>query len=190
MKLQHRLFKDRAEGSRVARLFCSGQILFRWLWPPKLQLILTLLTMAIGSLTLAATFFIGDGALNSLWKDLDRLMGNRIDVYADVGPNDIMLKKRPSADLSNEDLEFIKAHIPWSKYVVPMFFDRAEVKSSTGGMIMQLEGIVDQLMQDELYRPLKGGTFSLAGRRGAVAECLITEAGANRVLTMDLHAQQ
>lgn len=170
--------------NKFAPLFCFGKILQRWLWPPKLQQTLTLLTMAVGSLTLAATFFIGGGALNSLWKDLDRLMGNRIDVYADVGPNDIMLKKRPSADLTNEDLEYVKARIPWAKYVVPMFFGRDRIRSRSGSMIMQLEGIVPELTGDILYLPLEGRTFSESAGKGVVMECMVTASAAR---TLDVH---
>jgi len=173
-----RFFLKNFPVKKIAPLFCSGKILFHWLWPPKLQQTLTLLTMAVGSLTLAATFFIGEGALNSLWKDLDRLMGNRIDIYPEVGPNDIMLKKRPSADLSREDLEYVRIQIPWAKYVVPMFFSRARVRSQSSSMIMQLEGIVSALTSDELYLPLRGRSFSIPGQHGINMECLITESAA------------
>ena len=171
---------------KLAPFVCFVKILLRWLWPPKLQQTLTLLTMAVGSLTLAATFFIGEGALTSLWKDLDRLMGNRIDVYPDVGPNDIMLKKRPSADLTNEDLEYIKAQLPWAKYIVPMFFDRARIRSRSGSMIMQMEGIVPELTTDVLYLPLKGRSFSKPGQKGIIMECLVTESAAE-TLQIDLN---
>jgi ABC-type lipoprotein release transport system permease subunit len=173
------------KNKKFSLLFCFGKILYHWLWPPKLQHTLALLTMAVGSLTLAATFFIGEGALNSLWKDLDRLMGNRIDVYADVGPNDIMLKKRPSVDLLNEDLEYIKSRLPWVKYVVPMFFGRARVRSRSSNMIMQLDGIVPKLTKDVLYLPLKGRSFSNPGLKGVIMECLVTGSAAE-TLKIDL----
>jgi ABC-type lipoprotein release transport system permease subunit len=163
---------------KIAPLVCFVKILHHWLWPPKLQQTLTLLTMAVGALTLAATFFIGEGALNSLWKDLDRLMGNRIDVYPDVGPDDIMLKKRPSVDLTNEDLEYINARLPWAKYIVPMFFDRVRVRSRSNSMIMQMEGIVPELTKDVLYLPLTGRRFSTPGQKGIIMECLVTESAA------------
>ena len=173
------------KNTKIAPLVCFVKILHHRLWPPKLQQTLTLLTMAVGALTLAATFFIGEGALNSLWKDLDRLMGNRIDVYPDVGPNDIMLRKRPSADLTNDDLEYIKARLPWAKYIVPMFFDRARVRSHSNSMIMPIEGIVPELTKDVLYLPLKGRSFSTPGQKGVIMECLVTESAAE-TLQIDL----
>ncbi len=171
----------------TASLLCSGQVLLQWLWPLKLQQTLTLLTMAVGSLTLAATFFIGGGALESLWKDLDRLMGNRIDVYPAPGVNDIMLKKRPSVDLTAEDLEYVKSKLPPAKYVVPMFFSRGRVKSRASEMVAQLEGIVPELLKDELYRPIKGRSFSTAAMEGRVMECLLTQSAA-KILNINLES--
>jgi len=162
----------------VANLVCLLKIVSRWIWPPKLQPILTLLTMAIGSLSLTATIFISSGALQNLWKDLDRLMGNRLDILADTGPNDIILQTRPSADFSVRDLEYLKEQTPWAKYIAPMFSARKEAKSSSAALFMEVDGIEESLEKEELYVPLRGRGFSEAARNGMMLECLATETAA------------
>jgi len=83
----------------LARMYSLMLMVLKSLFSFQLQHILTLLTMAIGSFALASTLFVGDGALKGLWDDLDNLMGNRVIVYPDAGPNRLLLKRRPTAGI-------------------------------------------------------------------------------------------
>ena len=61
-----------------ARLACFVHLLLQHLRTCRASHLLVMLTMAIGSMGMAATFFIGDGALLQLRRDMEQLMGSQI----------------------------------------------------------------------------------------------------------------
>src|ERR1017187_4065876 len=63
-------------GGIPARLICLLIMTGQGMWVNKVQLLLTLLTMAVGSLALSLTYFLGEGARIYLWQDMEQLMGD------------------------------------------------------------------------------------------------------------------
>lgn len=161
-----------------AKSYCLVSIVGREILSLRLQRVLTLLTMAIGSLTLAATLFTREGALKNLWRDLDQLMGNRVIVYPDAGPNQILLQRRPSSAITKEDVEYLKSHMPDARYVVPQYFGRVQVESRSERRYMPVDGITTELEQEFAYQPVSGAGFSLAADRSLVWECMLTGSAA------------
>ncbi|MDD8026031.1 MAG: ABC transporter permease [Acidobacteriota bacterium] len=168
----------RRDGGPLARAVCQLEIIGHWLWPLRLQSILTLVTMAIGSFSLAATIFLSSGALNSIWKDVEKLMGSRVDVIAERPVDDLALRKALIGDFTALDLERIRAAVPWAKYIAPMFSDRFPVQSRSVSLLLQIDGIDASMTGDELYLPLSGRRMSEEALKGLVFECLPTASAA------------
>ncbi len=171
-------------GGVFAHGYCLLRMVARSTFSLELQLVLTLLTMAIGSLALAATLFAGEGALSLLWQDLDLLMGNRVAVHSDLGPDKGLLKRRPTADLTTEDFAYVKARLapaagwPGARYVAPNYFGRAYIEFHDKSRYMSVDGIADELLSEPAYRPLQGRDFSAGALNALVWECLITQSAA------------
>jgi ABC-type lipoprotein release transport system permease subunit len=144
----------------------------------QLQQVLTLLTMTIGSLALAATIFVGDGALLSLTEDLNRLVGNIVRVYPDAGPKRNLLKQRSTADLTLDDLTYVKRKVTNARYVVPVYFAVTRIEYHNVEYALPVDGIAREMESDMIYHPVSGSGFSEEGRRAMVWECLITESAA------------
>ncbi len=173
------------KNQNFSKFYTMLLIVSQGLWAWRFQLCLTLITMAIGSLALSATFFIGDGALKGLWKDLDRLMGNRIYIYADGGPNDILLKQRPYIEFTNNDFENLKKNIYNIKSISPILYKRTTVENINKSIIMHIDGITSELENEEMFTAIKGQGFSEAGRKGYILECLLTKTAA-KILNVNL----
>lgn len=144
----------------------------------QLQHVLTLLTMTIGSLALAATIFVGDGALLSLTEDLDRLMGSMVRVYPDAGPNRSLLKQRSTADITLDDLAYVKSKVTNARYVAPAYFAVRRIEYRNVEYAMPVDGIAQEMESDLIYHPVSGSRFSEEGRSALVWECLVTESAA------------
>jgi putative ABC transport system permease protein len=162
-------------------------VLRGWFWPMRLQTVLTIVTMSVGSFALAVTVFVGDGALGSLWQDLDQMMGNRLDIYPDYGPNDGIFRRRPYVEFSETDVRALQEQLTTAKLVEPMFNGRMRVLGNMNAHILQIDGIGGGLQREAMYRPLRGRGFSRAGVSGLVMECMLTETAA-RLLKIDLAA--
>jgi ABC-type lipoprotein release transport system permease subunit len=161
-----------------ARCACMLQIVFWSMTSRKVQLMLILLTMAIGSLGLAATYFIGLSAQKQLWADLDMLMGNHVRVYSYTGPDDILLQYRPTAKLTLGDLDYVRQHVKEARYVEPMLITRERVEHNNKRMIMMIDGISPKLENEPSYQPVQGERLSKAAHDGIVFECHLTTAAA------------
>jgi hypothetical protein len=168
----------RRDDGPLARAVCRLGIIGHWLWPPRLQSILTLVTMAIGSFSLAATIFISSGAVNSIWKDVEQLLGSRVDIIAERPVDDLALRKAVLGDFTALDLARIRAAVPWAKYIAPMFSGRIPVQSRSKSLFLQIDGIDSPLRGDELFRPLSGRGMSEEAMLGRVFECLPTASAA------------
>lgn len=164
---------------RLARLFSLFLMVLKGMFSFQLQHILTLLTMAIGSLALSATLFVGEGALKGLWDDLDRLMGNRIVVFADAGPNQQLLESRPTALLTIEDLNCLRAKLVDARYIAPRFFGRAHITRQNKDLYLSIDGISPEMEIEEAFQPVKGRSFSSAAQKGLIFECLLTQSAAS-----------
>lgn len=171
------------DGNTLVHWYCRFLIVINSIKSFGLQQSLTLITMAIGSLGLSATMFLGQGALDGLWVDLDRLMGNRVQAYADAGPGDVLLKKRPNSHFTASDLKIVKEKLSSSRYVVPMITGRAQVAHKENRMIMSIDGITQELELEPAYVPQVGTYFSPSARDGFELECLITTSAAKKLNT-------
>jgi len=150
----------------------------------ELAQLLTVFTMAIGAFALAATLFTGQGALENLWRDLDRLMGDHVFVFPDAGPNDIIYRTRPTPDLTPQDLEFVRTALGAERIVAPRYFGRARVETRGRTLRVAVDGITRELHQQQLFRPLMGRGFDSANRKALARECLLTLSAA-RELAID-----
>ena len=65
-----------ASDGRLARVFCFLGMLFQGMRSNRFQLVLTVMTMSIGSIALSLTLFLGEGALQRLWYDMETMMSN------------------------------------------------------------------------------------------------------------------
>ncbi|MCK5451606.1 MAG: ABC transporter permease [Candidatus Omnitrophica bacterium] len=166
---------DFFENERITRLYCLFLIVIRNVFSLHLQNILTLLTMSIGAMTLAATLFVGEGARLRLWDDLDRLMGNRVIVRPDAGPDNALLKKRPHALFTTADFNYVKDHLKSANYVVPRYFGRSVVEYKDKHFNLPVDGIVTEQEQEQFFQPIHGRSFSPSARKALIWECLITE---------------
>lgn len=181
-------FPPIGSGGHIARIYGLLSIVFHDLFSLRLNQVLTVITMAIGSMAMAATFFVGDGALKGLWADLERLMGDYVIVYPDAGPNRSLLTQRQSADLTVEDLHHVQRRLTKAKYVVPRFFGMTEVEYEGKWSRMPVDGITQQLFSEPSYRPLRGRTFSNEAAEGVICECLLDESAA-QILGVDISRQ-
>jgi putative ABC transport system permease protein len=167
--------------SAAARFFCLGHVALQSLFSFNLQSLLTLLTMAIGAFALAATLFAGEGALRLLWQDLDRLMGNRIDVLPDPGPNRNLLARRLSDDITHEDWQCVQNRLIGARYVAPRFFGQALVASGAAEHHLQVDGITEDIASEAAFQPIAGDGFSPDAYRGYLWECLLTQSAARQL---------
>jgi len=172
----------------LARMYSLMLMVLKSLFSFQLQHILTLLTMAIGSFALASTLFVGDGALKGLWDDLDNLMGNRVIVYPDAGPNRLLLKRRPTAGITEDDLNFIKKNVTSARYVEPRYFGKAQVSFRNKDRFLSIDGVSFHLNAEKAFQAILGRNFSEAAKRGFVYECLLTKA-ASEYFKIDLESK-
>jgi ABC-type antimicrobial peptide transport system permease subunit len=157
------------------------------MWINKFQLILTLLTMAVGSLALSMTFFLGDGARIYLWHDMEQLMGSWVFAFpaASVRQDSQLLKTRLRSDFTAEDLMFVESSLTNARLVAPMFQNAESVTYRNITQVMVVDGVTLDVSREPLFCPVKGRGFSDAGRKALVWECLLTES-AVRALALRL----
>lgn len=158
-----------------ARLACFVHLLLQHLRTCRASHLLVMLTMAIGSMGMAATFFIGDGALIQLRRDMEQLMGSQIAILPDPGPNGALLKTRSAVAFTDADLEALRGRVPAARHIVPHQFSRTTVVANGIETAIMVEGISPELEGDAAFRPVAGREFSAAAREGLSFECLITK---------------
>ena len=163
-----------------ARLACFVQLLLQHLRTCRASHLLVMLTMAIGSMGMAATFFIGDGALLQLRRDMEQLMGSQITIMPDPGPNGALLKTRASVAFTAADLEALRQRVPAARHVVPHQFARTTMVAKGIETAIMVEGISPELYDDAAFRPVAGRGFSASAREGTSFECLITKSVVTR----------
>ncbi|MGD9212439.1 MAG: ABC transporter permease [Desulfobacteraceae bacterium] len=152
----------------------------------NIQYLLTIFVMAMGAFLLATTQFTGESALRLFWEDLDRPIRNRVIVYPDAGPNQILLDHRPTEKLTLQDFKFLQRHLPDVRYVAPAFYGRSLVTSETKRCSIPIDGISRMMESEAVYRPIAGTGFSDAAYSGLVWECMLTRSAA-KALDIDLN---
>ncbi len=168
----------RAQGGALARLVCLLIMTVQGVVVNKFQLTLALLTMAVGSFALSLTFFLGDGARIYLWRDMEQLMGDWITASPAADHEGRILKIRPSADFTPDDLAFVQRRLEKARLVEPFYQGFAQVAYGDASREMPVDGVTPALSREPLFVPIKGSGFSEAGHELWVWECLLTESAA------------
>jgi putative ABC transport system permease protein len=162
--------------SPLSRLVCSVKILSQGIWINRFQLVLTTLTMSFGSLGLALTIFLGDGALHVLWADLEDLLGNWVVVYPTPGEDMQLLQKRLHPGFAERDLEVVRESNGGARLVSPAIFNqRNPVEYRGKGGEMFWDAITAELASEAIFRPVRGRGMSPEAFAGNAWECLVTE---------------
>jgi ABC-type antimicrobial peptide transport system permease subunit len=160
----------------LSRLVCFWKIIFQGVWINRFQLFLTTLTMSFGSLGLALTIFLGDGAQKVLWADLADLLGSWVVITPDAGPNMELLKTRINPLFTKEDLEHIKESVTKARLVAPAFIDiPVIVQSREKEARITLDAITKELSQEKIYQPIRGLGLSDSAHDAESWECMVTE---------------
>jgi ABC-type antimicrobial peptide transport system permease subunit len=171
---------NRATISPLSRFVCFWKIIFQGVWINRFQLLLTTLTMSIGSLGLALTIFLGDGAQKVLWADLADLLGSWVVVSPDAGPNMELLKTRTTHTFNAEDFNQIKDKLKIARLVSPAFFDKPSlVQSKEKEARMSLDAITKELGNEKMFQPIRGRGLSDSAYDMLSWECMATEKAMN-----------
>lgn len=141
----------------------------------RLQNLLTLITMSVGAFTLSATLFIGDGAMYSLWHDLETLMGSWMLVHPEVGSSTPPSKRAQQQTFSNLELDTLQQTVTTAKYVEPLYAGRLLFEYKGMKKLVSIDGITAPLLDEDIYRPLTGRKFSAHAMDGFSWECYITQ---------------
>jgi len=173
--------EDSMATSLMSKTVCMSMIIMQSMWAFRWQQALVLVTMAIGSFGLAAIMFLGEGALQNLWMDLDRLMGTRMDVYPGAGLDDRLLQKRPRVNFTPGDLKYLRENTPLAGYIAPLMYRRTRISHRDMDTVAHVDGIDGQMMNEPVYRPYAGTGFTSDGLTGARMECLLTKSMAGRL---------
>jgi ABC-type antimicrobial peptide transport system permease subunit len=171
--------------SPLSRLVCFWKIIFQGVWINRFQLFLTTLTMSFGSLGLALTIFLGDGAQKVLWADLSDLLGSWVVIAPDAGPNMELFKTRISPLFTAEDLEHVKTTVKLARLVTAAFLDMpATAVSREKETRITLDAITKELSKEKIYHPSSGLGFSDAAFDAQAWECMATE---KTLIALGLH---
>ncbi len=162
--------------SPLSRFVCFWKIISQGIWINRFQLLLTTLTMAIGSMGLALTIFLGGGAQKVLWADLSDLLGSWVLVRPDPGPNMEILKTRMSPFFTTEDLDQLKENLGTARLVSPAIFSKQVLVQSKGRQgEISLDAVTPGLGREKIFRPVEGRGISEAAYRAQSWECMLTQ---------------
>lgn len=160
----------------MSKLICFFKIIVQGIWINRFQLFLTTFTMSIGSLGLALTIFLGDGALGVLWTDLEKLLGSWTVIAPDPGPERKILKTRQNHFFTQQDLEHLKDELPNARMVTPAVIDMlVKVRSQNRETSLHMDAITEELGRENVFQPIKGRGLSHQAYLGLSRECLVTE---------------
>ncbi len=160
----------------IARVLCFFKILFQGVWINRFQLFLTMLTMSFGSLGLALTIFLGDGALNVLWSDLEDLLGSWVVAFASPDPEMELMRTRFAHHFTQDDFDYVKSTVTSAQLISPVVFDQMKrVEYMGSGRDMFGDGITPELAKKEIFQPIHGRSFSEEAFAGNAMECMVSE---------------
>ena len=160
----------------LSRFVCFWKIISQGMWINRFQLLLTTLTMAIGSMGLALTIFLGAGAQEVLWSDISDLLGSWVLINPDAGPNMELLKTRMTPFFTTDDLNSLKENLPIARLVSPAFFNKQVlVQSREKQGRIYLDAITEGLGEEKLFQPIKGRGISESAYNAQSWECMLTE---------------
>jgi putative ABC transport system permease protein len=176
---------DLHDDGQSARLWCFLSIGWEGIRSNAFQLTLTVLTMSVGAMALALTFFIGRGAIERVWQDVEEMMGQWVVAHSDTGLDPRWMRGRTRPDFTESDLQQIKSRLSGAKFVCPIYMNAQRVASRNREMLLPVDGITEEVAREPLFRVLQGRGFSDSSRTGMTWECMVTEA-ACREFALDL----
>lgn len=138
------------------------------------QLVLTAATMGVGSLGLALSIFLGQGALQGIWLDVEELMGHWVVAFPDMGDEQQLIKTRPYHWFSEQDYEKVSEGLADAKMVAKAYFSEEPVTYMNNLRRLPLDCLSQPLLNEPLYQPVAGRRISQASVNGEVWECLLT----------------
>lgn len=141
----------------------------------RLQSLLTLITMSVGAFTLSATLFIGDGAMHSLWKDLETLMGNWMIVLPEPVAMATPSRHYYLSSLHYSELDLLRQQVKSARYIEPLYSTRKVLSHKNHRIRISVDGITAPLLSEELYRPMTGTIFSTEAMNGFTWDCYLTQ---------------
>ena len=176
------------DGGTAARLWCFISLTFQGIRSSPIQLALTVLTMSVGTMALALTFFIGRGAIMQVWRDVEQMMGQWVIAYYDAGLDPKWLGARHRPDFTEADFHAIKARLAAARLVCPIYMNAQPVIYRDRNVVVPVDGITEETSHEPLFQPLRGAGFSASAHAGMAWECLVTET-ALRDFAIDLERQ-
>jgi cell division protein FtsX len=168
-----------------ARAWCFVSTAFKGIRSSPFQLLLTVLTMSVGAMALGLTFFIGRGAIESAWKDIEDMMGQWVFAHSAAGPERAAAAERERPEFTEAELDELRARLPEAKFVSPIYMDVQTVVNRGRDLSLPVDGITEEVGQETMFRALRGAGFSSAGWAGMAWECMVTES-ALRELRLNL----
>ena len=173
---------------RAARCWCFASLTLQGIYSSPFQLVLTVLTMSVGAMALALTLFVGRGATERVWQDVEQMMGQWVIAYCDAGLDPQWLGGRPRPDFTESELRELKNYLPEAKWVCPIYMSALPVVYGRRKVVLPVDGITDEVAEEPLFRPLRGPGFSASARAGMAWECMVTET-ASREFGIDIDHQ-
>ena len=164
------------EVGTLSKTLCYLKILYQGVWINRFQLFLTTLTMSFGSLGLALTIFLGDGALHVLWADLEDLLGKWAVVYPTPQENMEMMRRGIGMDFTQKNLDYLKDTVTGTRLICPAMLNEMTTVEYEGSRLQMFwDAIPEELASEEIYLPIQGRGLSKDAFAGNAWECLVTE---------------
>jgi hypothetical protein len=160
---------------RAARGWCFASLTLQGIRSSPFQLALTVLTMSVGAMALALTFFVGRGATERVWQDVEQMMGQWVIAYSDAGLDPRWLGGRPRPDFTESELRELKNRLPEAKWVCPIYMSAHPVVYRDRKIVLPVDGITEEISREPLFQPLRGPGFSASAQIGVAWECMVTE---------------
>ena len=173
---------------KAARAWCFASLTFEGIRSSPFQLLLTVLTMSVGTMALALTFFIGRGAIARVWQDVEQMMGQWVIAYSDAGLDPKVLGGRHRPDFTEADLQELRKCLTEAKLVCPIYMSAHPIVSGGQKVVLPVDGITEEVGREPLFRPLRGPGFSASAQAGMAWECMVTETAA-RDFAIDIGRQ-
>ena len=173
---------------KMARAWCFASLTLEGIRSSPFQLVLTVLTMSVGTMALALTFFIGRGAIARVWQDVEQMMGQWVIAYSDAGLDPKSLGGRHRPDFTEADLQELRNCLTEAKLVCPIYMSAHPIVSRDQKVVLPVDGITEEVGWEPLFRPLRGPGFSASAQAGMAWECLVTETAA-RDFAIDIDRQ-
>ena len=144
---------------QAAHAWCFVRLILQGIRSSPLQLSLTMLTMSVGAMALALTFFIGRGAIERVWQDVEEMMGQWVVAHSDPGLDQHWMGGRARPDFTEAEYQEIKNRLPDAKFVCPIYMNMQPVICRERELILPVDGITEEVSHEPLFRAVRGPGF-------------------------------